>query len=160
MGSSTAPPAVLTLREPSVQEIRCDQLASPARTVDPHAKAFMMCGPNALLKLEWQDNSDHVSFQHEGSEDDRVADYDLKLLKIESEDMNLARIKEALSESLAHPPAVAVSPAPSGEDTQETNATTEGDSASTSTDLRRETEKPSDLSLECSAETATFHSVE
>merc|ERR1712054_350961 len=46
-------------------------------------------GPNDSLKLKWQNDADHVSFQCESSEDDRISDFDLKLMEIESEHMEI-----------------------------------------------------------------------
>merc|ERR1712144_29751 len=48
-----------------------------------------MCGPTDSLKLRWQNDADTVSFQCESGEDDRIADFDLKLMQIESEHMEI-----------------------------------------------------------------------
>merc|ERR1712144_111088 len=48
-----------------------------------------MCGPTDSLKLRWQNEADTVSFQCESGEDDRIADFDLKLMQIESEHMEI-----------------------------------------------------------------------
>merc|ERR1712066_911262 len=50
---------------------------------------FKMCGPNDSLKLRWQNDADTVNFQCENSEDDRIADFDLKSMQIESEHMEI-----------------------------------------------------------------------
>merc|ERR1719223_1110902 len=57
--------------------------------IESLAKIFKMCGPNDSLKLRWEDNADVVNFQCEGSDDDRIADFDLKLMQIESEHMEI-----------------------------------------------------------------------
>merc|ERR1711933_539732 len=41
------------------------------------------------LKLKWQNDADILNFQCENSEDDRIADFDLKLMQIESEHMEI-----------------------------------------------------------------------
>ena len=56
--------------------------------VDSLAKIWNMCGPNDALKLWWQSDADTVSFQCEGGED-RIANFDLKLMQIESEHMEI-----------------------------------------------------------------------
>merc|ERR1712137_694118 len=56
--------------------------------VDSLAKILKMCGPSDTLKLRWQSEADVVSFQCEGG-DDRIADFDLKLMQIESEHMEI-----------------------------------------------------------------------
>merc|ERR1712107_709744 len=48
-----------------------------------------MCSPNDSLKLRWQSGADNVNFQCEGGDDDRIADFDLKLMQIESEHMEI-----------------------------------------------------------------------
>merc|ERR1712050_827045 len=40
-------------------------------------------------KLRWQNDADTVNFQCESSEEDRIADFDLKLMQIESEHMEI-----------------------------------------------------------------------
>mmetsp|Transcript_20460 Transcript_20460/g.46654 ORF Transcript_20460/g.46654 Transcript_20460/m.46654 type:complete len:179 (+) Transcript_20460:2-538(+) len=48
-----------------------------------------MCGPSDSLKLRWRADADTVSFQCESGEEDRIADFDLKLMQIESEHMEI-----------------------------------------------------------------------
>merc|ERR1739849_35642 len=48
-----------------------------------------MCGASDSLKLRADTAADHVSFQCESSGDDRIADFDLKLMQIESEHMEI-----------------------------------------------------------------------
>merc|ERR1712194_158132 len=52
-------------------------------------KILKMCGQSDSLKLRWQNDADLVSFQCESGEDDRIADFDLKLMQIESEHMEV-----------------------------------------------------------------------
>merc|ERR1712079_950764 len=48
-----------------------------------------MGGPSDSLKLRWRSDADIVSFQCESGGDDRIADFDLKLMQIESEHMEI-----------------------------------------------------------------------
>merc|ERR1711865_802344 len=57
--------------------------------VDSLGKIFKMCGPNDSLKLRYQNDADTLNFQCESSDDDRIADFDLKLMQIESEHMEI-----------------------------------------------------------------------
>ena len=41
------------------------------------------------LKLKWENDADTLNFQCENSQDDRIADFDLKLMQIESEHMEI-----------------------------------------------------------------------
>merc|ERR1712014_410459 len=57
--------------------------------IESLAKIFKMCGPNDSLKLRYQNDADTLNFQCESSDDDRIADFDLKLMQIESEHMEI-----------------------------------------------------------------------
>merc|ERR1711920_838920 len=68
---------------------KCDRPTSLGMNVDSLSKVFKICGPNDSLKLKWQNDADTLNFQCENSEDDRIADFDLKLMQIESEHMEI-----------------------------------------------------------------------
>merc|ERR1711908_243 len=57
--------------------------------VESLSKVFKICGPTDSLKLRWQNDADTLNFQCENSEDDRIADFDLKLMQIESGHMEI-----------------------------------------------------------------------
>merc|ERR1719401_3208315 len=57
--------------------------------IDSLSKVFKICGPNDALKLKCQNDADIVNFQCESGEDDRIADFELKLMQIESEHMEI-----------------------------------------------------------------------
>merc|ERR1711977_81692 len=57
--------------------------------IESLAKIFKMCGPSDSLKLRYQNDADTLNFQCESTDDDRVADFDLKLMQIESEHMEI-----------------------------------------------------------------------
>merc|ERR1711974_375631 len=78
----------LLLRESAFSEFKCDRPTSLGINVDSLAKILKMCGTSDSLKLRWQNDADTVSFQCEGGED-RIADFDLKLMQIESEHMEI-----------------------------------------------------------------------
>merc|ERR1712188_367024 len=48
-----------------------------------------MCGDKDTLKIRADNGADHVSFQTQSSSEDKVADFDLKLIEIESEHMEI-----------------------------------------------------------------------
>merc|ERR1719497_207980 len=89
MDSSHVALVSLMLREAAFSEFKCDRAASLGMNVDSLGKIFKMCGSGDSLKLRWQDGADTVGFQCESGEDDRVADFDLKLMQIESEHMEI-----------------------------------------------------------------------
>merc|ERR1719240_751620 len=57
--------------------------------IDSLSKVFKMCGSNDSLRLRWENDADKVAFVCESSEDDRIADFELKLMEIESEHMEI-----------------------------------------------------------------------
>nr|AEF33791.1 proliferating cell nuclear antigen [Karenia brevis]AEF33793.1 proliferating cell nuclear antigen [Karenia brevis] len=89
MDSSHVALVALLLRESAFSDFKCDRAASLGMNVESLGKIFKMCGPSDSLKLRWQNDADTVSFQCESGEDDRIADFDLKLMQIESEHMEI-----------------------------------------------------------------------
>merc|ERR1719367_2204648 len=57
--------------------------------VDSLGKIMKMCGSNDALKLRAENDADSVSFQLESGDDDRISDFELKLMQIESEHMEI-----------------------------------------------------------------------
>merc|ERR1712151_757261 len=88
MDSSHVALVSLLLRESAFSEFKCERPTSLGMNVDSLAKIPKMCGPSDSLKLRWQNEADTVGFQCEGG-DDRIADFDLKLMQIESEHMEI-----------------------------------------------------------------------
>merc|ERR1712118_131498 len=89
MDSSHVALVSLLLRESAFEDFKCDRPTSLGMNVDSLGKIFKMCGPSDSLKLRWQNDADTLNFQCESGEDDRIADFDLKLMQIESEHMEI-----------------------------------------------------------------------
>jgi len=89
MDSSHVALVSLLLRESAFSDFKCDRPASLGMNVESLGKILKMCGPNDSLKLRWATDADVVSFQCESGEDDRIADFELKLMQIESEHMEI-----------------------------------------------------------------------
>merc|ERR1712028_205763 len=89
MDSSHVALVSLLLRESAFSEFKCDRATSLGMNVDSLGKIFKMCGPTDSLKLKWQNDADTVNFQCESGDDDRIADFELKLMQIESEHMEI-----------------------------------------------------------------------
>merc|ERR1712113_1080355 len=79
----------LLLRECAFADFKCDRPTSLGMNVESLSKVFKICGPSDSLKLKWQNDADIINFQCESNEDDRIADFDLKLMQIESEHMEI-----------------------------------------------------------------------
>merc|ERR1712029_1093465 len=56
---------------------------------DSLGKILKMCGQSDSLKLKWENDADIVTFQCESGEEDRIAEFQLKLMQIESEHMGI-----------------------------------------------------------------------
>merc|ERR1712182_34323 len=89
MDSSHVALVALMLRESAFSEFKCDRPTSLGMNVKALTKVLKMCGPNDSLKLKWQNESDQISFQCESTEDDRISDFEMKLMEIESEHMEI-----------------------------------------------------------------------
>merc|ERR1712125_287211 len=89
MDSSHVALVSLLLRECAFADFKCDRPTSLGMNVDSLGKIFKLCGANDSLKLRWQNDADTLNFQCESSDDDRIADFDLKLMQIESEHMEI-----------------------------------------------------------------------
>merc|ERR1711971_1413841 len=89
MDSSHVALVSLMFRESAFSEFKCDRPTSLGMNVDSLGKIFKMCGSSDSLKIRWQNDADTVNFQCESSGEDRIADFDLKLMQIESEHMEI-----------------------------------------------------------------------
>merc|ERR1712165_616808 len=89
MDSSHVALVSLLLRESAFADFKCDRPTSLGMNVDSLAKILKMCGPTDSLKVRWQGGADTLNFQCESGEEDRIADFDLKLMQIESEHMEI-----------------------------------------------------------------------
>jgi len=89
MDSSHVALVSLLLRESAFADYKCERPLSLGMNVESLAKILKMCGPTDSLKVRWQGGADTVGFQCESGSDDRIADFDLKLMQIESEHMEI-----------------------------------------------------------------------
>merc|ERR1712241_333008 len=89
MDSSHVALVSLLLRESAFAEFKCDRATSLGMNVDSLGKILKVCGPADSLKLRWQTDADIVIFQCESGDEDRIADFDLRLMQIESEHMEI-----------------------------------------------------------------------
>merc|ERR1712050_198763 len=89
MDSSHVALVSLLLRESAFSEFKCERPTSLGMNVDSLGKILKMCGPSDSLKLKWRTDADTVTFQCEGGEQDRISEFDLKLMQIESEHMEI-----------------------------------------------------------------------
>ena len=72
----------LVLRGSAFADFKCDRLMSLGMNVGSVGKMMKRCGPNDSLKISWQHDSDTATFQCQSSQDDRITDFNLKLMQI------------------------------------------------------------------------------
>ena len=84
MDSSHVALVSLLLRESAFSEFKCDRPTFLGINVELLSKILKRCSPQDSLKIRWSSGADTVSFQCEEGEG-RIADFDLKLMQVESE---------------------------------------------------------------------------
>merc|ERR1712093_514375 len=84
MDSSHVALVSMLLRESAFADFKCDRASSLGMNVDSLGKILKMCGPNDSLKLRWQNEADVISFQCESGDDDRISDFELKLMQMKA----------------------------------------------------------------------------
>merc|ERR1712113_1016210 len=89
MDSSHVALVSLLLRESAFSEFKCDRPTSLGMNVDSLGKILKMCGQSDALRLKWKNEADTVTFQCVGGDQDRISEFDLKLMQIESEHMEI-----------------------------------------------------------------------
>merc|ERR1711953_208744 len=89
MDSSHVAVVSLLLRESAFSDFKCDRPTSLGMNVDSLGKILKMRSPNDSIKVRAQNDADSVNFQCESGEEDRISEFDLKLMQIESEHMEV-----------------------------------------------------------------------
>jgi len=89
MDSSHVALVSLILREKAFQDYKCDRATTLGMNMEAVSKVMKMCNPTDVLKLRQENGADHATFQCENTAEDEVAEFDLKLMQIESEHMEI-----------------------------------------------------------------------
>jgi len=89
MDSSHVALVSLMFRESAFSDFKCDRPTSLGMNVESLLKIFKTFGPNDSLKIRAENDADTVSFQCESSDEDRISEFELKLMQIESEHMEI-----------------------------------------------------------------------
>eukprot|EP00929_Paragymnodinium_shiwhaense_P008506 TRINITY_DN112468_c0_g1_i1.p1 TRINITY_DN112468_c0_g1~~TRINITY_DN112468_c0_g1_i1.p1 ORF type:complete len:296 (+),score=50.42 TRINITY_DN112468_c0_g1_i1:111-890(+) len=79
----------LFLRKSAFSDFKCDQPTSLGLNMDAFARVLRVCGPNDSLRLTWEADSGVLNIVSESADDDRIAAFDLKLMEITSEHMEI-----------------------------------------------------------------------
>jgi proliferating cell nuclear antigen len=89
MDSSHVALVSLMLKESAFSEFKCERPTSLGMNVGSLGKILKMCGTSDSLRLRWKSEADTVTFQSEGGDQDRISEFDMKLMNIESEHMEI-----------------------------------------------------------------------
>jgi proliferating cell nuclear antigen len=89
MDSSHVALVSLILKEKAFQDYKCDRATTLGMNMDAVSKVMKMCNPTDVLKLKAETGADHATFQCENTAEDEVSEFDLKLMQIESEHMEI-----------------------------------------------------------------------
>jgi len=89
MDSSHVSLVSLHMKEHIFDSYRADRLKVLGVSMESLAKIFKICGNDDAVTLKCEDDSDTCQFVFEGKDDDRLSDFALKLLDIESEQLGI-----------------------------------------------------------------------
>jgi len=89
MDSSHVALVSLILREKAFQDYKCDRATTLGMNMEAVSKVMKMCNPTDMLKLRAENGADHATFQCENTGEDEVSEFDLKLMQIEAEHMEI-----------------------------------------------------------------------
>lgn len=79
----------LRLREAAFREFKCDQPTSFGMNVDSLGKILKMFGVSDTLRLYWRSNTGMISFQCQSEVEDRITEFELKLMELDTERMEI-----------------------------------------------------------------------
>merc|ERR1719198_225851 len=89
MDSSHVSLVSLHMKENCFAGYRADKVKVLGVSMESLAKIFKICGNDDAVTLRCEDDSDTCQFVFEGRDDDRLSDFALKLLDIESEQLGI-----------------------------------------------------------------------
>merc|ERR1719253_1097710 len=89
MDSSHVSLVSLHIKEVAFETYRADKLKVLGVSMESLAKIFKICGNDESVTIKCEDDSDTVQFVFDNDQDDRLSDFALKLLDIESEQLGI-----------------------------------------------------------------------
>ncbi|KAK3031035.1 hypothetical protein RJ639_035066 [Escallonia herrerae] len=102
MDSSHVALVALLLRSEGFEHYRCDRNLSMGMNLGNMAKMLKCAGNDDIVTIKADDGSDSVTFMFESPTQDKIADFEMKLMDIDSEHLG---IPEAEYESIVRMPA-------------------------------------------------------
>jgi len=89
MDSSHVSLVSLELKDSCFEHYRCDRNRTLGLNMGSVAKVFKLCGNDDAVILRHEDDGDTVTFVFESAGEDRVSDFDLKLMQIDQEHLGV-----------------------------------------------------------------------
>mmetsp|Transcript_12205 Transcript_12205/g.26372 ORF Transcript_12205/g.26372 Transcript_12205/m.26372 type:complete len:261 (-) Transcript_12205:337-1119(-) len=89
MDSSHVSLVALLLRSEGFDHFRCDRSISLGINLLSMAKVLKCCNNDDIVTLKSDDNGDTMTFMFENSNQDRISDFELKLMDIDSEHLGI-----------------------------------------------------------------------
>jgi len=100
MDSSHVSLVSMQLRSDGFDHFRCDRNMSMGMSLANLAKILKCAGKDDILTMKAQDEPDTVCFMFESPKDDRVSDFELKLMDIDSEHLGIPDTEYAATISM------------------------------------------------------------
>eukprot|EP00386_Alphamonas_edax_P014813 GDKI01045336.1.p1 GENE.GDKI01045336.1~~GDKI01045336.1.p1 ORF type:complete len:271 (+),score=100.59 GDKI01045336.1:35-814(+) len=89
MDSSHVALVSMTLRDTAFDHYRCDRAMSLGMNVNSVSKILKICGNDDVVTMKAEDEGDNIQFTFENNEQDRISDFELKLMDIDSEHLGI-----------------------------------------------------------------------
>ncbi|XP_044965321.1 proliferating cell nuclear antigen-like [Hordeum vulgare subsp. vulgare] len=89
MDSSRVTLVALLLRSEGFEHYRCDRNVSMGMNLGNMAKMLCCAGSNDIITIKADDGSDIVTFMFESSNQDKIADFEMKHMDIDSEHLGI-----------------------------------------------------------------------
>jgi proliferating cell nuclear antigen len=107
MDSSHVSLVALLLRADGFDHFRCDRNISLGINLGSMGKVLKCCNNGDIVTLKADDNADAMTFMFENQSADRISDFELKLMDIDSEHLGIPGARRA-----RHPPPRPLPPRP------------------------------------------------
>jgi len=89
MDSSHVSLVSMLLRDTGFEHYRCDRTMSLGLNMTNVSKIFKICGNDDIVTMKAEDEGDTIMFTFENTDQDRVSDFELKLMDIDSEHLGI-----------------------------------------------------------------------
>mmetsp|Transcript_3604 Transcript_3604/g.10220 ORF Transcript_3604/g.10220 Transcript_3604/m.10220 type:complete len:179 (+) Transcript_3604:228-764(+) len=89
MDSSHVSLCALVMRSDGFDHFRCDRSMPLGINLQSMAKVLKCCNKDDIVTLKAEDDGDSISFMFESNQQDKISDFELKLMDIDSEHLGI-----------------------------------------------------------------------